>query len=97
VLGLTIPSILAVYLKSSLRRHLVNIWSKYFVFGYAGWDFAQFAGVCSFNLIYSWIFVMKCSNVKKFKKPQANLKQEIVNYFQIKFDEDTCIFPIVEE
>jgi len=38
---------------------------------------------------------MRCSIIKKYKHPQTNMKQEIVNYFQIKFDEDACNLPIV--
>ncbi len=41
---------------------------------------------------------MRCSNIKKRKQPQTNLKKEnevrrmsIVNYFQIKFDEDASV------
>jgi len=39
---------------------------------------------------------MRCPNIKKRKQPQTNLMQEKVNYFQIKFDEDACVLPIVE-
>jgi hypothetical protein len=46
---------------------------------------------------------MGFSNIKKREQPQTNLKQgnevrrmTIVNYFQIKFDKDACVLPIVE-
>lgn len=48
-----------------------------------------------FNLNNSWIFVMRCSNARKYKKLQANLKKEIVNYFQIKFAEYACDLMVV--
>ena len=40
---------------------------------------------------------MRFLNIKKYKYSWANLKQELVYCFQIKFDEGTCIFQVVEQ
>jgi hypothetical protein len=44
-----------------------------------------------FNLINSLIFVMRCSDIKKYKQLQIKLEKGIMNYFQANFIENGCI------
>jgi len=65
---------------------LVQVWDKAFS------DFKQITlHLIPFDLIYSWIIVMRCSNTNKYGQPRRKLMKGIMDYFQINFIEDVHI------